>query len=119
MISAYLIPIDRFDDPDYIESRVTTVEPAAAGAMRTALRYLYLIEGPINLPRGRRGKTVTLFRACDLRIRRHIKVQAVATLYDPAYEAYFEERRVLQRNGRQRDYYRWLDRKQLELEWVA
>jgi RNA-directed DNA polymerase len=64
-------------------------------------------------------KTVVLFRARDLRIRRHIKIRSAATLYDPAYEAYFKERQVLQRNSRQRDYYQWLDRKQLELEWVS
>lgn len=52
-------------------------------------------------------------------IRRHIKVQSAATVYDPAYEGYFEERRILQRNARQRDFYRWQNRKQLELEWVS
>lgn len=65
-----------------------------------------------------RGKTAVLFRASALRIRRHIKVQAAATLYDPSYEAYFETRRVLQRNSRQRDFYRWQDWKQLELAWA-
>ena len=51
--------------------------------------------------------------------QRYYKTQSAAMLYDPAYDAYFEERRVLQRNARQRDYYRWLDRKQLELDWVS
>jgi len=66
-----------------------------------------------------RGKTAVLFRASDLRIRRHVKVQSAATLYDPAYEDYFEKRRILQRNARQRDFYRWQDRNQLELEGVS
>ena len=66
-----------------------------------------------------RGKTAVLFRARDLRIRRHLEVQSAATLYDPAYEDYFEERRILQRNTRQRDFYRWQDRQQLELAWVS
>ena len=66
-----------------------------------------------------RGRTAVLFRARCLRIRRHIKIRSAARVYDPAYEAYFEQRRLLQRNGRQSDYYRWLDRKQLELNWAA
>jgi len=66
-----------------------------------------------------RGKTTVLFRASDLRIRRHTKVQSTRRYYDPACEDYFEKRRILQRNARQRDFYRWQDRKQLELEWVS
>ena len=66
-----------------------------------------------------RWKATVLFQAYSLRIRRHVKIQANAKVYDPAYDAYFEERRKLQRNARQRDYYRWQEKKQLELPWVA
>lgn len=71
--------------------------------------------------RGKRGswKLATLFRAGDLRIRRHVKIQANAKLYDPSWEAYFAERQRLQRNSRQRDFYRWQEDRQLELPWPA
>jgi hypothetical protein len=53
MISAFLIPIDRFDNLDYIESRLAVLDSGVVGAMRTTLRYLYLTAGPVNLPRER------------------------------------------------------------------
>lgn len=49
----YTIPLDRFDRLDLIEARVSCVPEAAQGALRTALKYLYLDAGPINLPRSR------------------------------------------------------------------
>ena len=52
-------------------------------------------------------------------MRRHLEVRSAATLYDPAYEDDFAERRNLQRSARQRDCYRWQGRKQLELAWVS
>ncbi len=62
-----------------------------------------------------RPKLAVLFRMSSLLIRRHVKIQCMATVYDPAYEAYFEQRRQRQRDARQHDYYRWLDFKRLEL----
>ncbi len=62
-----------------------------------------------------RPKQAVLFRMSSLRIRRHVKIQCMATVYDPAYEAYFEQRRQRQRDARQHDYYRWLDYRNLEL----
>lgn len=53
MISPFLIPIDRFDNLKYIEDRASSVEPSVGGAVRTALRYLYVTDGPVNLPRDR------------------------------------------------------------------
>ena len=52
----FLIPIDRFDNAQYLESRVSGTDSAEAGSLRTALRYLYLSDGPINLPRDRLKK---------------------------------------------------------------
>jgi hypothetical protein len=49
----YIIPIERFDNSKYIEDRVAAAPPEAAGSLRTALSYLYLISGPVNLPRPR------------------------------------------------------------------
>jgi len=49
----YVIPQDRFDNPDYIEHRVRALPISSQGALRTALRYLYLSNGPVNLPRKR------------------------------------------------------------------
>lgn len=56
MISPFLIPIDRFDNPDYINARLANLEADAGGAVRSALNYLYLTHGPINLPRDRLKK---------------------------------------------------------------
>lgn len=53
MISPFLIPIDRFDNLEYIEARTSGVEPSVVGSVRTALRYLYITDGPVNLPRDR------------------------------------------------------------------
>ncbi len=47
----YLIPMERFDNSEYIEGRVSTAPPEVAGSLRTTLKYLYLSSGPINLPR--------------------------------------------------------------------
>jgi len=64
-----------------------------------------------------RPKSAVLFRVTSLRIRRHVKIQSKATVHDPAYDAYFEQRRQRQRDARQHDYYRWLDYQRLE--WTA
>ena len=53
MTSPFLIPIDRFDSLAYVENRLTGLDSSAVGAMRTTLRYLYMTDGPINLPRDR------------------------------------------------------------------
>jgi len=66
-----------------------------------------------------RWKEATLFRAGDLRIRRHVKVRGQARVHDSTSEAYFEERRKLQRKARWRDLYRWQETKQLKLELGA
>jgi hypothetical protein len=43
----------RFDNPNYIERRVSIVQPKARGSLRTTLTFLYLTDGPANLPRDR------------------------------------------------------------------
>ena len=45
---------------------------------------------------------VDLFRASSLRIRRHIKMRAEATVFDPDFASYFEERK-LQRGSQARN----------------
>lgn len=49
----FAIPVDRFDNSRYIEERVASAAPGDAGALRTALSYLYETLGPVNLPRDR------------------------------------------------------------------
>jgi hypothetical protein len=49
----FTIPAERFDDRTYIEERTKAVPLEAQGSVRTALSYLYLSAGPINLPRDR------------------------------------------------------------------
>ena len=41
-----------------------------------------------------------LYRTSSMPIRRHAKVQAEATAYDPAYDDYFRQRREKQRRTR-------------------
>lgn len=50
---SYLIPMERFDSAEYIEARIAAAAPAAAGSLRTTLKYLYSSNGPINLPKPR------------------------------------------------------------------
>jgi RNA-directed DNA polymerase len=45
-------------------------------------------------------RPVDLFRAASLAIRRHVKVLAKATDFDPAYEGYFRQRWIDRRRGR-------------------
>ena len=47
------IDLARFNDAEYIESRVMIVPELHRGSLRTALNYLYQDTGPINLPRTR------------------------------------------------------------------
>lgn len=43
----------RLNDGDHIAARVAAAPDADRGALRTALSYLYLDDGPVNLPRER------------------------------------------------------------------
>ena len=45
---------------------------------------------------------LSLFRVSSVPIRRHVKIQAEATAYDPAYDDYFRQRREKQRQARAR-----------------
>jgi hypothetical protein len=47
------IPSTRFDDHAYILKRVAAAEFPVSGSLKTTLSYLYLSDGPINLPRER------------------------------------------------------------------
>lgn len=54
MIVLLTIDPTRFNDEIWIAARVATVPAADQGSLRTALRYLYMDDGPINLPLPRR-----------------------------------------------------------------
>lgn len=45
---------------------------------------------------------LSLFRVSSVPIRRHVKIQAEATAYDPAYDDYYRQRREKQRQARAR-----------------
>jgi len=45
------IPESRFDNLRYIERRVSQAETSHQGRLKSLLKYLYLTEGPRNLPR--------------------------------------------------------------------
>lgn len=49
----FIIPEERFNDLNYIENRVQLVPEIDQGPLKTNLKYLYLLDGPINLPRNR------------------------------------------------------------------
>ena len=53
MSSEYDIPLERFDNQAYIDSRVRLESASIQGCLRSALAYLYLTNGPANLPRER------------------------------------------------------------------
>jgi len=57
MNDSMAIDLNRFNNSSYIEGRVATVDSVDRGVVRTALRYLYLDDGPINLPRERQKKS--------------------------------------------------------------
>ena len=66
MISPFLIPTDHFDNLEYIEKRVSGLQPSVVGSVRTALRYLYFIaDGPINLPRDRMLKALPFLEPAE------------------------------------------------------
>jgi hypothetical protein len=52
-MSEYAIPIERFDDAQYIDRRLRAAPESGRASLSTALRYLYSSDGPINLPRPR------------------------------------------------------------------
>jgi RNA-directed DNA polymerase len=56
---------------------------------------------PRRNPDGSWGN-LDLYRASSMPIRRHVKVRAEATVYDPAYDDYFRQRREKQRRRRAR-----------------
>ena len=60
-LDRFLIPMARFGNQAYIEERVSGAAPSAAGSLRTALRYLYDDDGPVNLPRDRMKKAEEFF----------------------------------------------------------
>jgi hypothetical protein len=53
MLELFAIDRTRFNDDEYIESRTSASPVADRGSLRTALTYLYMDDGPVNLPRDR------------------------------------------------------------------
>lgn len=49
----YVIPENHFNNLNYIEKRISSAVESDKGCLRTALKYLYLLDGPINLPKDR------------------------------------------------------------------
>jgi len=49
----FVVPEVRFNNKDYIEKRIINADYIDRGYLRTVLKYLYLTDGPINLPRER------------------------------------------------------------------
>ena len=53
LVLEFVVPNDRFSNETYIEKRVGQVPSQFRGSFRTVLRYLYLQNGPTNLPKDR------------------------------------------------------------------
>ena len=53
MTGLLAIELARFNNDEHIEARVAAVPSSDCGALRSALRYLYKDDGPVNLPRDR------------------------------------------------------------------
>ena len=66
----------------------------------------WVLYAPIQTKGGRQERLLLVKAAC-LGIRRHVKVRAAATVFDPAYDDYYRERKQRQRGARQGDYRRW------------
>lgn len=75
------VPLDRFDNPEEVERRVSAAPPASQGSLRTTLRYLYEREGPVNLPVDRLNTAFDLLEpaeqvvACWLQTRTNGKLR--------------------------------------------
>jgi RNA-directed DNA polymerase len=69
---------------------------------RTGPRDESIFSAPKQNKDGSQGH-LDLFRVTSVPIRRHVKIRAEATAYDPAYDEYFRLRRETQRRARARD----------------
>jgi len=56
----------RFNNLDLIEKRVKRVPADVQGSLRTALKYLYLEKGPINLTRDRLKISISYLEDCEV-----------------------------------------------------
>jgi hypothetical protein len=54
MLAQLTINAFRFNDEQHVAGRVSAVPKEVRGSLQTALRYLYLDNGPVNLPAKRR-----------------------------------------------------------------
>ena len=68
---------------------------------RTSPHHDWVFSAPTRNRDGSPGH-LDLFRTTSVPIRRHVKVRAEATVYDPAYDDYFRQRRKNQRQARSR-----------------
>jgi hypothetical protein len=50
---AFTIPDDRFDNTDYILKRLAAVDSSVSGSLKSTLSFLYMTDGPINMPKDR------------------------------------------------------------------
>lgn len=70
MLQLLTINGSRFNDAAYIETRVAAVPAPDRGSLRTALRYLYLNDGPHNLPAKRLRSAKAHLEAAELLVIR-------------------------------------------------
>lgn len=73
----------------WVRQKYFRIEPSKAWAFTAPLRNRDGTWGSLDL-----------FRASSMSIRRHVKIRAEATEFDPAYEEYFYQRWLAKRQGR-------------------
>jgi RNA-directed DNA polymerase len=67
-------------------------------------RYWRHFRGSWRFCAVKNGKPLAVFKASELPVRRHVKIQSAATPFDPAYRAYFRQRWQRQRMARRLDH---------------
>lgn len=74
-VESWTIPLTRFNDAAWIETRLASAPADARGGLGTALRYLYLDDGPTNLEPARFRVAVAHLEPVEERAARWMKTR--------------------------------------------
>lgn len=76
----YVIPPDRFNNTTHMLRRVAEAEFSAAGPLKSTLSFLYMHEGPVNLPRERLKAAEPFLEPRELVIVRWLQTRSNGSL---------------------------------------
>jgi hypothetical protein len=76
----YVINISLFDNAQEIELRVKNAKPEDQGHLRSALRYLYERNGPINLPEIRKNTSLPYLTEAEQIVIKWLFIRTNGTL---------------------------------------